>query len=159
MIRVVRTRTLRELREALAEADETANTYEAEADRWNGLYVEECDRADAEAERADRLLAERDALHAGAEAANDSAIRAEVEVEALRRQLTEALDAAEVQFAGLHAVIRQVSAERDAARAEARAFREQLGTAPRHQDQDARAAAAESAGAVLAARTSKETDQ
>jgi hypothetical protein len=113
MIRLVPARVFRELLADLAEADQAARTYEAEADRWNRLYVEECDRADAEAERADRLLAER-----------------------------------------------------DAALAELNEWRLVAGAAPvvpasplDHQDQDARHAAAASAGAVLAARTSKETDQ
>lgn len=60
MIRIVRTRTLAALREDLAEADAETLTTQAEADRWNGLYVEECDRADAESDRAERLLLERD---------------------------------------------------------------------------------------------------
>lgn len=61
MIRVVRTRTLRALREDVVEAAQAASAYEAEADRWHRLYVEESERAEAEAERADGLLAERDA--------------------------------------------------------------------------------------------------
>lgn len=83
MIRVVRTATLRELREDVAEADRVAEVNNTEADKWNELYVAEAERADA----AEDELAEA---------------RAEVEV----------------QFEGLHAVIRQVTGERDAARAE-----------------------------------------
>lgn len=60
MIRIVRTRTLAELREDVAEADAEALTQQGEAERWNGLYVEESERADAEAERAELLLVERD---------------------------------------------------------------------------------------------------
>lgn len=83
MIRVVRTATLRELREDVAEADRVAEENNTEADKWNELYVAEVERADA----AEEQLAEA---------------RAEVEV----------------QFEGLHAVVRQVTGERDAARAE-----------------------------------------
>lgn len=120
MIRVVRTRTLRALREESAAA-----------------------RTEAAATRSE------------AEAAHDSAIRAELDVEALREQLAATLDAGEAHITGLHDVIRQVSTE-------ARTLREQLAAATRHQDQDTRHAAAESAAAVLAAhaaRITEETDQ
>lgn len=127
MIRVVRSATLRELREDVADADEAARIYEGEADKWNAAYVAEVERAD-DAE-----------------------------------ELDEARTKAEQQFEGLLAVIRQVTAERDAARAElgvAADPAEALAPHPADGEQATRHAAAEAAGHLVScAATDEENDR
>ncbi|MFF9345329.1 hypothetical protein ACF1CG_36920 [Streptomyces sp. NPDC014773] len=75
----------------------------------------------AASKRAATAAGERDAAKVGEELAVDAAIRAGCTVETLTKQLDAAQTETDVQYAGLHAVIRQVTAERDAARAEAAA--------------------------------------
>lgn len=64
MIRIVRTATLRELREDVAEADRVAEVNNGEADKWNGLYVAEAERADAAEELLDTVRGELDEARA-----------------------------------------------------------------------------------------------
>ncbi|MFH8582536.1 hypothetical protein [Streptomyces zaomyceticus] len=69
-------------------------------------------------DKATKAGQERDDANVAAEMANDSAIRAEGAVERLLKQLDQARDENVEQYAGLHAVIKTVTAERDDARVE-----------------------------------------
>ncbi|MFD4392590.1 hypothetical protein [Streptomyces sp. NPDC058495] len=77
---------------------------------------EEVERLRDEAAAAAGAL---DAAQLGEELATDAAIRFEGDVETLAARLSEAQAETDEQYEGLHAVIRQITAERDDARAAA----------------------------------------
>jgi DNA repair exonuclease SbcCD ATPase subunit len=53
MFRIIRTTTLQALRDDVAEADQTASAYNAEAEKWHRLYTDEVQRADDAEQAAD----------------------------------------------------------------------------------------------------------
>lgn len=59
MIRITRTRTLQALRQEVADAEQAAATYAAEAEQWHELYNQEIDRAVAAGEEMRRVQARR----------------------------------------------------------------------------------------------------